>query len=65
MKTQSQTDPFLAELDVFLASANISDSRLGRDVMGDPNFMRQVRAGRSIRPATVERLRTYMRERAG
>lgn len=62
--TQSPTDPFLAELKAFLKRTGVSDSRLGRDAVGDPNFMRQVRSGRQIRPRTVERLRKYMLEHA-
>jgi len=52
--------PFLAELEQFLAETRIPPTRFGRLVVNDMNFVRQVRQGRSPRLDTVELVRTLM-----
>jgi hypothetical protein len=40
-------DQFLAEIDRYLDAAKMSPSAFGRAVVGDPNFVTDLRAGRA------------------
>lgn len=54
----------LREIEKFLRSAGIAPTRFGRDAVGDPRFVLDLRRGREPRPATVRRVQLYL-ERAG
>jgi hypothetical protein len=41
-------------------AANITAARFGRDAMGDPRFVFDLRRGREPRPRTVERIRSFL-----
>lgn len=47
----------------FLAATGTHATRLGRDVMGDPNFVADLRAGRKLRRSTLQRLDAYITQR--
>lgn len=39
---------------------NIAPSRFGRDAVGDPAFVADIRSGREARPKTDKRVRTFI-----
>lgn len=54
-------EDFLATIDRFLAEhAELSATSFGEHTMGDPSFLPDLRAGRTPRPATVQRIKTWM-----
>jgi hypothetical protein len=55
---------FLAEIEAFLARARMSPSGFGRAAFGDPNFVRDLRAGRAPSLRLVARARAFMAARA-
>lgn len=50
----------LRELEKFLRTSKISAARFGREAMGDPRFIFDLRNGREPRYQTIERVRAYM-----
>lgn len=56
----STRDKFLAECDRFLRRFKMAETRLGQDAMNDPAFLSRVRAGRSPKSDTMDRVRDYM-----
>ena len=50
----------LREIEHFLRASNISAARFGREVMGDPRFVFDLRNGREPRPRTVARIRQFL-----
>jgi len=44
----------------FLKISNIPAARFGREAMGDPRFVFDLRRGREPRPRTVERVRAFL-----
>jgi 2,4-dienoyl-CoA reductase-like NADH-dependent reductase (Old Yellow Enzyme family) len=50
----------LREVEKFLKSSNFPAARFGREVMGDPRFVFDLRRGREPRPRTVERVRAFL-----
>jgi hypothetical protein len=50
----------LREVENFLRSSNVPPARFGREVMGDPRFVFDLRNGREPRPRTVERIRRFL-----
>ncbi|MDQ3080469.1 MAG: hypothetical protein M3R03_10800 [Pseudomonadota bacterium] len=48
------------EVEKFLSASKISAARFGRDVMGDPRFVFDLRNGREPRVETVSRVRAYL-----
>ena len=53
----------LDRIDDYLKSSKTSPSRLGRDAVGDPNFVMNLRDGRQPRQATLDRVLAFI-ERA-
>lgn len=53
----------LDRIDRYLRLTKTTPSRLGRDAVGDPNFVTNLRDGRKPRPATLERVIDFL-ERA-
>ena len=50
----------LREVEKFLRHASIAPTRFGRDAVGDPRFVFDLRRGREPRPRTVDRVRRYL-----
>ena len=50
----------LREVEKFLNRSQTAPTRFGRDVVGDPRFVFDLRRGREPRPSTVERVRAFM-----
>lgn len=50
----------LREVEKFLRRSNVPPTRFGREAMGDPRFVFDLRNGRDPRPGTVERVRAYL-----
>ena len=50
----------LDRIDHYLRSSKTCPSRLGRDAVGDPNFVMSLRNGRRPRKATVERVMAFI-----
>lgn len=53
---------FLSEIETFLAARKMTASAFGKAALGDPNFILELRRGRSPHLATVERVLKFMRE---
>lgn len=52
----------LSEVEKFLRSTYVAPARFGREVMGDPRFVFDLRNGREPRERTVTRVRTILKE---
>lgn len=52
----------LREVEKFLRAHGTPPTKFGRQAMGDPRFVFDLRAGRDPRPRTVARVRAYLRE---
>jgi len=52
----------LREVERFLRQHETPPTRFGREVMGDPRFVFDLRNGRDPRPETVARVRAYLEE---
>ena len=50
----------LREVEKYLRNRRIAPTRFGRDAVGDPRFVFDLRNGREPRPQTVERVRAYL-----
>ena len=50
----------LREVEKFLRNREIPPARFGRDAVGDPRFVFDLRKGRETRPRTIERVRAYL-----
>ena len=52
----------LWEVEKFLRSTEVAPARFGREVMGDPRFVFDLRNGREPRERTVKRVRAFLKE---
>lgn len=52
----------LKEVEKYLRISDVSPSRFGRDVVGDPRFVHDLRRGREPRERTVNRVRAYLEQ---
>ena len=50
----------LDSVEGFMRTFGVSATRFGRDAMGDPNFVHQLRGGREPRTPVRERVLAYM-----
>jgi tRNA-dihydrouridine synthase len=50
----------VADINAFLEKHPMSEVTFGRKAMGDPHFVRDVKATRLLRPETLERVRAFM-----
>lgn len=50
----------LGEVERFLKRTATPAARFGRECMGDPRFISDLRAGRELRPKTVQKVRDFM-----
>ena len=56
----SVAQSFLAEIERFLSSAGIDPSALGKGALGDPNFVFDLRKGRSPSTRTIDKVRGWI-----
>jgi len=56
-------EAFLSDIEVFLASTGMGAARFGKEAIGDPNFVRNLRDGRSPSLKTAERVMSFIAER--
>lgn len=47
-------------IDRFLRHNRMTPTRFGRDAMGDPNFVLNLRDGRTLRASTVRRVEAWL-----
>jgi hypothetical protein len=52
----------LRDVEKYLEFKKISPATFGREVMGDPRFVFDLRAGREPRARTVKRVRAYLEQ---
>lgn len=52
----------LEQVESYLARTRVPSSTFGRVVVGDPGFVRDLRAGRHPRRRTEERVRNYLKQ---
>ncbi len=52
----------LWEIEKLLRRSDVAPTRFGRDAVGDPRFVFDLRRGREPRDRTVERVRAYLEE---
>ena len=52
----------LREVENFLRNSDVPPTRFGREAMGDPRFVFDLRNGREPRPATVARIRRFLED---
>jgi hypothetical protein len=50
----------LREVETFLRHSEITPTRFGRNALGDPRFVFDLRNGRDPRPRTVARVLAYL-----
>lgn len=50
----------LREVEKFIRRSDIAPTRFGREAVGDPRFVFDLRKGRDPRPRTVERVRAFL-----
>jgi len=55
------TEQFLAEVEAFLRRSGCKPAELGRQAVGDPAFVLNLRRGRSPKLATADRVVAYIR----
>jgi sulfate adenylyltransferase subunit 2 len=60
MDTIAQT--FLKEIEAFLETSTIDPTNFGKQALGDPSFVFDLRKGRSPSTRTIEKLRAFMRK---
>jgi len=53
----------LYRIDRILRSTSMPHTRFGREAIGDPNLVRQLREGRQLRPRTAIRVLDYLTKR--
>ena len=53
----------LREVEKFLRQSEIAPTRFGRNAVGDPRFVFDLRNGRDPRPGTIARVRAYLEAR--
>ena len=50
----------LRQVENFLRQSDVAPTRFGRDAVGDPRFVFDLRKGRDPRPQTIARVRAYL-----
>lgn len=59
---QSLSAQFLNQIETYLATTGMKPTVFGREVMGDPKFVFDLRKGRSPSLRTIERVQSWMFE---
>ena len=57
----SQAQTFLTEIEAFLARTKMPPTSFGTQAVKDPNFVRDLRGGRSPSLETADRVRDFIR----
>ena len=57
---KSSATPLLSEIVLFLEQTGIPQTTFGSRAIGDPNLMRNLRAGRELRSGTAKRVRDFI-----
>ncbi|MFY7925266.1 MAG: hypothetical protein ACOVN5_05610 [Aquidulcibacter sp.] len=60
--TTRYSDEFQTEVEDFLASTRMKATDFGRESIGDSNFIRHLRQGRSPTLVTADRVRAFMEQ---
>ena len=60
----SVAQSFLAEIERFLSSAGVDPTALGKQALGDPNFVFDLRKGRSPSTRTIDKVRSWIAQQA-
>lgn len=55
-------DHLLADIEVFIGEAQVSETTFGRRAVNDGKFVGRLREGAGVTVATVERVRAYIAE---
>ena len=50
----------LHRIDAYLRQTRTAPTRFGRDAVGDPNFVLNLRDGREPRPSTIRRVHQFL-----
>ena len=50
----------LREVEKFIRRSDIAPTRFGREAVGDPRFVFDLRRGRDPRPRTIARVRAFL-----
>jgi homoserine dehydrogenase len=61
----SRREEFLAQIQRFLDATGMSPTAFGRDALGDPRFVFQVRDGRNPNTSLMDRAESFMRKYRG
>ena len=59
-KTKERPVHLLREVEKFLRQNDTAPTRFGRDAVGDPRFVFDLRNGRDPRPRTIARVLAYL-----
>lgn len=59
-KTKEINVHLLREVEKFLRQSDVAPTRFGRDAVGDPRFVFDLRNGRDPRPGTIARVIAYL-----
>lgn len=54
----------LERVEIYLKACRVPPTRFGRDVVGDPNFVSDLREGREPRKTTTRRVLEYLDSRS-
>lgn len=57
------TMQLLRRIEIYLRRSDTSPARLGRDALGDPRFVFDLRHGRQPRPSTIARINQWLDRR--
>jgi hypothetical protein len=55
----------LQRIERHLRSRRMTPTRFGREAVGDPNLISQIKDGRELRAATVQRIVDYLNDNEG
>ena len=61
----SVAQSFLSEIERFLSSAGVEPTALGKQALGDPNFVFDLRKGRSPSTRTIDKVRGWIAAAGG
>lgn len=50
----------LSEIEAFRADHGMAETTLGMRAVGDPNLVRQIKAGRDLRMSTIQKVRDFI-----
>ena len=59
-RTKGQPVHLLREVEKFLRRCDVPPTRFGREALGDPRFVFDLRNGRNPRPQTIARVLEYL-----